>query len=222
MVSDIKVTPSYQGSDVYVNLSADLSLGNVTLPNMGLPLIIPRTGLEIGQLTMQTSLGGKNQLFVEVNLSALTHLNASIGRLPNGGVLPLIGLNRTIEVHLNNNVTFYISFGDGIAALGIAIPFRTLDALGNSIGSSSLFPVFNIRNVFGAAGIYTSKTAGQNGFGLFADLTNVLPAQDIFALRGRSELNVVNTNAIIPPSRVEKKINDKLYDLHRARKRLQF
>lgn len=222
MVSDITISPSYVENDVYISLSADLSLGNVTLPSVGIPLIIPKSGLEIGLLTMQTASNGKNQLFVEVNLSAIAKFNADIGKLPNGGILPLIGMNKTIEIKLKNNVVLYVSVGDGIAALGVAIPFKTLDSVGNSVGTSSLFPVFNIKNVFGAAGIYTSKSAGQNGFGLFADLTNVLAPVDIIELGGQSDLEVIDANAIIPSSRVEKKINNKLYDLHRARKRLQF
>ena len=221
MVTDISIHPEYVENDIRVQVSADLSLGNVVLPNVSLPLIIPRSGLEIGSLVMNPSLGGKNQMLISLNLSAVSKLRADIGKLPNGGVLPLIGLTKTITIPVNDKVVIYLTLGDGVAALGVAIPFQTLDAVGARIGNSSLFPVFNIRQIFGAAGIYTSKTQGQNGFGLFADLTNVLAPIDIIDLGGDSDIEVINATSIVPEAKVEQRLNDELYQLHKAKRQLK-
>lgn len=221
MVTDIKVQPEYVENDILIHVSADLSLGNVVLPNVALPLIIPRSGLEIGSLIMNPALGGKNQMRVSLNLSAVSKLRAAEGKLPNGGLLPLIGLTKTITIPVNDKVVIYLTLGDGVAALGVAVPFKTLDSVGSRIGTSSLFPVFNINQIFGAAGIYTSKTQGQNGFGLFADLTNVLAPVDIIDLGGDSDIRVINASSIVPPSRVEQKLNNELYNLHKARRQLR-
>lgn len=222
MVSDIKITPSYVEDDFYVTLSSTLELGNVSLPSLSIPLVILKTGVEIGTLSMQTGIGGKNTFAFSLNLSAVTHLNGAVSKLPNGGLLPLIGTNKTIEIPLKHNISIYLSFGDGIAAFGIAVPFKTLDALGAQIGTSALFPVFNIKNVFGAAGIYTSKTAGKNGFGLFADLSRVINPEELYVLRGQSYLKSINYNSIVPVKPVEDKINNGLYKLHQNKTKMKF
>lgn len=34
-----------------------------------------------------------------------------------------------------------------MAAIGVAVPFKTLDGVGRKVGTTNLFPVFNIKNV---------------------------------------------------------------------------
>jgi hypothetical protein len=220
MVSDIEVSPQYINNDVYVSLNAQLSLGNVTLPQAGFPILMPKTLEEIGMITMQSTGSGKNQLHVEINLSAIAHIEAVNARLPNGSILPLIGESKTIEIPIKDKLSVYVSFGDGMAALGVAIPFKTLDSLGKKVGTTSLFPVFNIKNVFGAAGIYTSKETGKNGFGLFADLTQVMDPIMFVDLGVADKLNL-NYSSIVPSYKKEKKINREMYKLHSRRKRLK-
>lgn len=239
MVSDIQVVPQYVDNDVYVSISADLSLGNVTLPQVGFPIYMPKTFEEIGNLTMLTTVNGGNKLNIEINLSSIIYLEAREARLPNGSILPLIGTNKTIEIPIQDKLILYVTFGDGVAAVGVAIPFSTLDGLGRSVGTTSLFPVFNIKNVFGAAGLYTSKEAGKNGFGLFADISNVMEPVMFLDLgesisqsksmsqrfsektsASLSEKVNLNYSSIIPSSSKEKKINREMYKLHSKRKRL--
>jgi len=220
MVTDITVKPGYVDNDVYISLTAQLSLGNVTLPIVAIPIFMPKTFEEIGLIQMQTSGAGKNFMQVDINLSAIAHIEAQHGQLPNGGLLPLIGQNKTIVIPVKDKVTVYVSFGDGKAALGVAIPFKTLDGLGKKVGTTSLFPVFNIKNVFGAAGLYTSKTSGKNGFGLFADLTNVLDPVMFFDLGVADQLNL-NYSSQVPSYKKEKRINKEMYKLHSRRQRLR-
>jgi len=219
LVSDISVVPEYVGNDVYVSMSAVLAIGNVTLPNAAFPIILPKTGQEIGVVQMQTGLDGKNILGVDINLSSIVNLQADSARLPNGTFLPLIGENQTIEIPIQNKLSLYVSFGNGQAAIGIAVPFRTLDSLGRKVGTTSLFPSFNIKNIIGAAGIYTSRTAGKNGIGLFADITNVM-APVMFKDLGVADKLNLDYSSIIPSSYKERKINKEMLKLHSRRKRL--
>jgi hypothetical protein len=168
---------------------------------------------------MQTTGAGKNRLHVEINLSAIAHIEARKARLPNSSLLPLIGESKTIEIPVRDKLSIYVSFGEGMAALGVAIPFKTLDGLGRKVGTTNLFPVFNIKNVFGAAGIYTSKDAGKNGFGLFADLTQVIDPI-MFVDLGIADKLKLNYSSIVPSYKKEKKINKEMYKLHSKRKRL--
>lgn len=220
MVSDIEVSPQYINNDVYVSLNAQLSLGNVTLPQAGFPIIMPKTLEEIGMITLQTTVAGENMLHVEVNLSAIAHIEAQVAKLPNGSILPLIGENKTIEIPVDDKLSVYVSFGEGMAALGVAVPFQTLDSTGSKVGTTSLFPVFNIKDVFGAAGIYTSKEAGKNGFGLFADLTQVIDPI-MFVDLGVADKLKLNYSSIVPSSSKERKINSDMYKLHSRKKKLK-
>ena len=125
---------------------------------------------------------------------------------------------------VSGKVTVYISISDGHAALGVSVPFKTLDSVGQSVGQASLFPMFNMNNVIGAAGLYTSKTAGKNGFGLFADISSVL-GDDLFGavgLRGDIQAEQQLDYSSIAPSRSkERRINRELIKLNRRRAQLR-
>ena len=109
----------------------------------------------------------------------------------------------------------------GTIALGVAIPFRTLDKVGAKIGTSSLFPMFNINEIVGSGGLFFSRDAGKNGFGLFADVTNVLDPIMFLDIARKSDIKTLEYNSIIPSSRTEDRIDSEMYKLHRKRKRLQ-
>lgn len=222
MVQDIKVEPTYVGSDLYVSLSADLGLGNVILPQVSLP--ITHKGEDIGTVSMN-SLSGENQLQLNINVSSVINIpQGGAAQLPNGGALPLIGSNDTIIVPISNKAQLYISFHDGQAAIGVSIPFKTLDSIGAKVGAASMFPMFNMNEVVGAAGLYFSQNAGENGFGLFADISQVLDQTMFKSLGFRPDIQAESSleyASIEPSSRKEKKINRELYYLNRKRARLQ-
>lgn len=222
MVTDINVAPSYQGSDVMVSVDANLSLGNVTLPATTIPIFLPKTWQEIGSVQMSVNAQRENNLKVSLNLSAIAQIEAQRAELPNGAVLPLIGENKTIVIPVENKLNIYVSFGDGLAALGVAIPFKNLDGLGAKVGTTALFPVFNIKNVFGTAGIYTSKNAGENGFALFADLSQILdPLHFIDIGAVDSSLKSIDYHGYKPSKSKKKLIDAQMLKLHQRRKRLR-
>lgn len=221
MVTDIRVAPSYQGSDVIISVDADLSLGNVTLPATNIPIYLPSTWQDIGSVQMRVNGVGANNLKISLNLSAISQIEAQRALLPNGSTLPLIGENKTIVIPIQNKLNVYVSFGDGIAALGVAVPFKNLDGLGQNVGTTALFPVFNIQNVFGTAGLYTSKTKGENGFALFADLSRVLdPVHFIDIGAVDNSLKSLNYHGYRPSESKKKVIDAQMLKLHQRRKRL--
>jgi hypothetical protein len=216
MVSNISVSSNYVGSDVYLAVGANLAIGNVTLPQTTLPIYMPKTWQEIGTVSMTSAMGGGNFVKIDVNVSALSKLTAQSATLPNGSLLPLIANNQVIKVPVGNGAELYLTIAGGSVALGVAIPFKTFDAMGAKVGTSSLFPVFNIRGILGAAGVYTSKVAGKNGFGLFVDVTSAIDPLDFINI-GDDGLNY---SSVKPSSSKESSINDSLYNLHQKRTQL--
>ncbi|MCO4754721.1 MAG: hypothetical protein KC478_09565, partial [Bacteriovoracaceae bacterium] len=203
-------------------LRADLGIGAVTLPNIVLP--ITKHGDEIGYVRMVSGINAKNTLEVDLNVATVSTAQTQVSELPNGDILPLIGTNDVIVIPVSNKITVYVAISDGNAALGIAIPFKTLDSLGAKIGQVSMFPMFNMNNVVGAAGLYMSKTAGENGFGIFADVSSVLDFDMLVNLGLRPDLQAEQSleySSIIPSRRTERKINKELYYLNRKRAQLK-
>ncbi|MAZ47033.1 MAG: hypothetical protein CME65_00630 [Halobacteriovoraceae bacterium] len=219
MVKNVKVSTSQQDNDVLVSLSADLSIGNVQLPFTSLPIILPKVGKQIGQLTLQSSADGANQLVLDVNVSEAANLELASVQLPNGSMLPIIGDNSVLVIPAGK-VQIYLSLLDGAQAIGVAVPIKTFDAIGSKVGTTALMPIFNNNNILGAAGVYTSAEAGKNGFALVADLSGVINVSipNIFARQAQSSLDYSSPE---PSRRQERKINSMLYRMHKKKQMLE-
>lgn len=227
MVSDIEVQSLTDQGEVFVSMEAVLSIGNVSLVDLTLPIIIPKSQKIIGSVSMYTNLQGQNKFEIEVNLSELANVNAVVAKLPNGNVLPLIRENDVIVIPIQEKANVYLAFSDGVAALGATVAIRGLDSVGQSTGSASLFPTFNINQVIGSAGIYTSKERGKNGFGIFADISSLIDTSDLLGKKVRlaqremaSESLRLNYNSINPSRSKKRKMDRKLLRLHRKRARI--
>jgi hypothetical protein len=247
IVTGVKVQSSVVNQDINIGFSADLDLGNISFPAVTLPIIHPKGLGQIGEVDLLPLLGGKNQIMVKLNLSKVANLQAVMATLPNGNLIPLIANNPTIVVPLGAGAQLYITVSANVTAIGVAVPIKTFDSIGSSVGGLSLFPVFNIDKVVGSAGIFTSKNAGQNGFAIIADLSAYVKMQDIFvpqaapaiasasmakslslasiaALEAAPAIQDVvklDMNEQKPSASKEKRLNSMLYDMHLARKRLQ-
>ena len=219
MVKNVKVSTNQVDNDVLVSLSADLSIGAVQLPFTSLPIILPKTGKQIGQLTLQSTADGANQLVLDVNVSEAANLELASVRLPNGSVLPIIADNSVLVIPAGK-VQIYLSLLDGAQAIGVAVPIKTFDAIGANVGTTALMPIFNSNNIVGAAGVYTSKEAGKNGFALVADLSGVINVSipNIFAKQAQSSLDYSSAS---PSRRQERKINSMLYRMHKKKQMLE-
>ena len=147
-------------------------MGQITLPGIQgkLPLKHPKIG-EIGSI----SLYGQ-KIAVELNLGQLLRLNLEKAQLPNGETLPLIADQEVIvipvKVSPQAELLVYVALTKGSKALGITFPIAQLDRLGSELKTpSSLFPLVRVGEVHVYPGLYTSPVAGDNGMGLFVDLT---------------------------------------------------
>lgn len=240
-MKDIKVQTSTQNDDVYLSLEAKLNFGNMQVPQVSFPINNPKTGQNLGALDMGPLAGGQNYLKISANLSELTPLQASGGELPNGNSLPLIASNQVVGINIGGsaNIKLYVSFVDGAYAIGVAVPIKAFDGIGGSVGATSIFPIFNIGGVVGSAGLFTSPNKGQNGFGVFVDLTSVIDQIGKRSLQGQSAHMATSARSVralsvqqapkgeldyrsLNTSRSKKKKVDKMiYRLHRKRAKLR-
>jgi hypothetical protein len=209
VVTGVQVQTQVVQQSMYLSVSADIDLGNMSFPSAELPIYHPHFSQPIGSVSLITLLGGKNQLKISVNVSELTNLRASIARLPNGGTIPLIANNPTIAVALGKGAQLYLTLSETAVAIGVAVPFSTFDGIGSSVGSANLFPVFSIDKMIGAAGIFTSSTKGQN-----------VRMQDIYVPASVPASLALNYSEQIPSSSKESKINDGIYSLNKKKAKL--
>jgi len=233
VVTGIQVQSSTVNQDVILAVKADLNLGAMSFPAVTLPIFHPRGQMNVGSVDLIPVLGGKNQIKISVNVSALSDIQAISATLPNGNLVPLIAQNPTMTIPLGSGAKLYLTIGANAVALGVAVPIKQFDALGSSVGAVNLFPVFAIDKVIGAAGIFTSSQAGQNGFALVADVTQYVNMQDIFV--PSQETSVIKMAMIqdapetvkfdysiqAPVAAKEQKINSILLDLIRRKTKLK-
>ncbi len=220
MVDGINVSTEVVDSDIILSLSAELSIGDLQLPSASFPIVLPKIGKEIGMVSLASS-GGQNLLAIEINVSDAANLELASVRLPNGSLIPLIADNDVLSIPLGS-ATVYLSVVPGAGAIGIAIPVKTFDAVGAKVGTTSLMPMFNKDGVVGAAGVFTSKTKGQNGFALVADISDKLDGllpKSADAIQ--MEQAPLDYRGQMPSRRIERKINRELLKLHRRRTKLR-
>jgi hypothetical protein len=218
VVTGIQVQTSTLNQDVLLSLKADLNLGNMTFPAVTLPVLHPKGQTQIGSVQLMPVLGGKNQIKISLNVSAVSDLQAEQSYLPNGQLVPLIANNPTITIPLGAGANIYLTLGADAVALGVAVPIKQFDGIGSAVGSINLFPVFSIDKVIGAAGIFTGSQAGQNGFALVADVTQYVKMQDIFVPEQSVDLAY---SSQIPSGAKEEKVNAMIFELNRKKVRLQ-
>lgn len=233
VVTSVQVQSSTVNQDVILALKADLDLGAMSFPAVTLPILHPRGQTPIGSVDLLPILGGKNQIKISVNVSTLADIQASQATLPNGNAVPLIANNPTITIALGAGAELYLTVGANAVALGVAVPIKTFDGIGNAVGAINLFPMFNIDKVVGSAGVFTGSQAGQNGFAIIADVTQYVNLQDIFIPQPAASMMkmamVQEEQAIvrldytsqIPSKSSESKINSMMYKLNRKKTKLQ-
>ena len=226
MVNDVKVSTSQVDGDILVNLSADLSIGNLQLPAATIPIFLPKSGKEIGTVSLSPDIDGSNLLVVSLNVSETANLNLEQVALPNGSMIPLIGSKQVIVVPLGKGAELYISLSQNDAAIGVSIPIKTLDAVGAKVGTTAIMPMFNTNGVIGSAGVYTSKSPGQNGFALVADVSSFLGSFiKSNALEDHSprqaQLEEADMQYADSSKKAEKKVRSELYKMHKRKVKLQ-
>lgn len=226
IVTGIQVSTRTVEQDVFLSMNADLNLGNLSFPAISLPIPNPKGGDLIGSVDLVPVLGGKNQIKVNLNMTELAHVNAQQAVLPNGNSIPLIANNPTIVVNLGKGARLYLTASETVTAIGVAIPISTFDSIGAAVPGVNLFPMFAIDKAIGAAGIFTSKNAGQNGFALIADVSAYLKqdasvsSSAMMALSPQEEVKL-EYEAQAPSEAKEAKINRMIIDLNKTPRKLR-
>ncbi|MGE3610024.1 MAG: hypothetical protein AB7I27_10595 [Bacteriovoracaceae bacterium] len=218
IVSGMKVTATTVDSSVMLSVLADINLGSMSFPYATLPVFHPKTGAQLGTVELLNSMG-KNQLKLNFNVSELADVRAELATLPNGNTVPLIGTAPTIVIPLSNKAELYLAISDTVTAIGVAIPIKNFDNIGRSVGGLNFFPTFVMDKAIGAAGIFTSQTAGQNGFAFVADVSAYMPKSQSLAVSGDDVS--LNYNQQIPSQSQESKINSMIYQLNQNQTKLQ-
>lgn len=229
MINNVSVSTADIDGDVNVSLSADLAIGNLQLPNVALPIILPKGNRQIGTLALAQSPEGVNQLTVNLNVSETAGLDLESVALPNGNLLPLIGDRQVIKVPVGKGLEVYISLTSNSAAIGVAVPLSAFDVIGRNVGTTSLMPIFNSNGISGAAGVFTSRTAGENGFALVADLSGILGSiikangleDHSFRMAQKQQDMDLDYTEHKPSKRVERKIKKALYKMHKKKTELK-
>lgn len=239
MVTDVRLASQTNDGDIFVEIDATLDLGNITLPSIQYPVIHPKTSELIGEINLGTTFSGTTELTLSINLTNITRVpSIANSKLPNGLNLPVGGLRDIDVVQIpiaDNRAQVYIAMGDGIAMAGVAVVVSGMDQIGHEIGTSGFFPMFEIDDVKGIGGIFTSSNVGQNGLALFVDLSSVIDPQNflaqssrlksgsVFAMRATPYLNSGSQLFFIdqePGKKQKKKMQKLIYKLHRSRARL--
>jgi hypothetical protein len=221
LLKQVKVQSYYDNADVIVKVNAMLNLGKMSVPAITLPIFYPPLNQTIGSLALAPNLSGLNEVAIDLNVSAISHLSAQAQTLPNGAILPLIGSNKVIKIPIDRVATLYVTLEQGAMAIGAAINIATFDQMGSKVGTTAFFPVFNLQGVIASAGLYTSKNAGQNGMGVFVDISSALDLaaqRDLLAGRSSGQLNY---SQIAPSSSAKAKIDASLGQLHEKSAKLK-
>jgi hypothetical protein len=196
---DVAVTT--QNNENYLDLSAEVDLGNVSLDQIQIPILDPRTQANLGTIGFSTAPSGKQKITVGVNASAITRADSTLGMsLPNGRPLPgsiQSASGQLLGIPVLNQSRVYIG-GDlkTQVVLGVALTLPGLDGVTRNIPvAANLFfqQAFNSQ-LTGVAGLYTSPGSSGSGIAVFARYT---PAQPL--ILGKMNLAKVNMTAVTPP-----------------------
>ena len=174
VLNGIQVSTSQMGNDTYMSFSANLNLGAMSFASISLPIIHPRGQTPIGSLELVSGLAGQSQIKINVNMSAVADINVSQAVLPNGNMIPLIANNPTIAIKIGGGARVYLTLGQGVTAIGVAVPISAFDQIGQSLPGLNFFPIIQQGDVVATAGIFTGAQAGMNGIAVVADVSKLV------------------------------------------------
>lgn len=183
-ITDVALKTKLQDEKVWLEFSAMMNLKTFVLPSLQFPVIDFRhPEIIYGKLYMAPSFTpGESEIAIDINLTELAKLEAVEPTLPNGGRLPIGGVDRAdvIEIQIPQiHGTVYIALNTlhpdkKVFMSGFALSIPQADGIGTAVGPGQLFPHFTIKNVLIYAGVYTSDEANKTGIGVFSDLSSVI------------------------------------------------
>jgi len=186
VISKISVsTFTDEGSDAWVDMSADLNLGRLSFPALSIPITNPNNPASVlGQVSLQRSSSATNSLHLQLNLTEVSHERLSLNnRLPNGHLIPVGGVDNVFGIRAGSRSTVYVGTSGSKVMLGVALVIPELRSIGSILPGVDLFlDLPKGSKVSGVGGIFTSSQADQNGLGIFFE-TNGSGAVEMSAMR---------------------------------------
>lgn len=174
VLTGIQVSTSQVGNDTMMSFAANINLGGMSFASISLPILHPRGQTPIGSLELVSGLAGQSQIKINVNMSEVADINVSQAVLPNGNAIPLIANNPTIAIKIGGGARVYLTLGQNVTAIGVAVPISAFDNIGQSLPGLNFFPIVQQGDVIATAGIFTGMQAGQNGIAVVADVSRVV------------------------------------------------
>jgi hypothetical protein len=183
IVNDVQLRGYEQTGDVYGEVTTTVDLQGMTLPPLAFPIVDPNNpSYQVGDFTSSADPANPAQsiVVVKLNLTRLASLKTSgPASLPNGTLLPVQGYAPEDVLQFNPyeqiRVYFSVNTTSQQAMMGVAVPIVQLNGLVGDMGGVNLFRDFSLSNdVSGVAGAFTGNAAGQNGFGLFVDISGLM------------------------------------------------
>ncbi len=213
-VKEVGLRTKVVDEKVWLEMSAMMNLKTVVLPSLQFP--IAYKGVEYGKLYMAPSLNqGLSEIAVEVNLSEIAKLEPMDATLPNGGKLPVGGIDRAdvIEIDIPQiHGKVYIALntiaGSGKVFMGgFAVSIPKADGIGDAVGEGQLFPFFKIGKVAMFAGVYSSTEPNQTGIGVFTDLSTVISKDLADMIVNQDSVSVAEYQAALTSEKLSAKEN---------------
>lgn len=174
VLTGIQVSTSQNGNDTMMSFAANINLGAMSFASISLPIIHPRGQTPIGSLELTSGLAGQSQIKINVNMSAVADINVSQAVLPNGNLIPLIANNPTIAIKIGGGARVYLTLGQGVTAIGVAVPISAFDNIGQSLPGLNFFPIVQQGDVVATAGVFTGLQPGQSGIAVVADVSKLV------------------------------------------------
>lgn len=209
-VKDIQLRTHQVEEEAFVEVGTILDLGNVSLPSFETKIPHPKDFNDsVGKLFFAPTLDGRNEIRVDLNLSKVAKLPGGIPTLPNGGSLPIGGIDRidVIEIpvpKVHGTIYFALDKIRAVAMIGFALNIPKADGIGTAIGEGQLFPHFTIGKVKMFAGVYTSPDPGNTGIGIFSDLSSVITPKLIDLAVSQDKISAEDFNVAINSKKFNK------------------
>ncbi|MBS1960266.1 MAG: hypothetical protein JST80_12385 [Bdellovibrionales bacterium] len=195
-LKNVDLSTKVVSGQTYLNLDAQIVIGNLKFPNVEVPILNPKTMQSFGQMALANQGDGTNKLYLSIDFEQASRLDPNLGfMLPNGRELPLsLGASNTalIGIPILQKSRLYVG-GDlhGDLYFGVAIVITAFDNVMNQVDIPlNIFTGFPFSNsVTGVAGLFTSPMPAQNGLALFVKkaangTTQTLTANETQSLQG--------------------------------------
>ena len=202
-VQDAEIESYQMDGELVGELTTFLDTGGMILPSVQVPIINPKNrSEELGYLVMKPGFGSNlAELTIMLNISQAIGLNGNgLAVLPNGTPLPIAGVDHsqimTFDLGGKHNIKVYatIDTRNEQAMMGVAVPIKQFQSIGDRLAGVNVFPGFILDNgVQGTFGLFTGKDEGQNGFALFADVSSLIKGN---SLSGGQGLNLASKQGL--------------------------